>query len=156
MNSRFITLPTESALLALSAEIAAVCQAPCIIFLAGRLGAGKTTFARGFLHGRGHVGAVKSPTYTLVEPYLLAQQQKIYHFDFYRLTDPQELEYIGIEEYFNQSAICLIEWPECALGMLPAPDLTCQIDIPVSGRELTMTAHSAQGEHILQRLTYAK
>jgi tRNA threonylcarbamoyladenosine biosynthesis protein TsaE len=129
MKSKVIT-HNEDEMMALGGELAAHCiqQPHCVVFLQGELGAGKTTLVRGFLRSLGYEGTVKSPTFTLVEHYRLSERD-IYHFDFYRLTNPEELEYIGIRDYLSGESICLIEWPERATGMLPTPDIICQIDI---------------------------
>ena len=136
----------------LAAKVAKLCQPGTVIFLKGELGTGKTTFVRGFLHGLGYTGVVKSPTYTLVEPYVI-DQQAIYHFDLYRLADPDELEYAGGRDYFDQEAICLVEWPEKATGYLPEADLTCQIDYEDKGRTLEMTADNERGEVIIKAIS---
>jgi tRNA threonylcarbamoyladenosine biosynthesis protein TsaE len=143
-------LADENAMLAFGTKLAKASAFPAVIFLSGPLGAGKTTFSRGFLQGLGYVGKVKSPTYTIVEPYELANHV-LYHFDLYRVKDPFELEYLGIQDYFSTNAICLIEWPESGTGMLPTADLTCFIEHESEGRQVKLVAHTAQGQHILQR-----
>ena len=112
------------------ADLHRLLPASAIVFLRGDLGAGKTTLVRGYLRAAGYVGAVKSPTYNLVEDYTVAGQ-KIYHFDLYRLNDPEELEYIGISDYFAQDGLCFIEWPDKGEGFLPRPD--CEISLTVQG-----------------------
>jgi tRNA threonylcarbamoyladenosine biosynthesis protein TsaE len=129
------------------------------IFLNGDLGAGKTALVRGFLRGLGHQGPVKSPTYTLVEPYHFASLdaqsglQTIYHFDLYRLGHPEELEYLGIRDYFESATTALIEWPERGAGMLPTPDLNIQIDYLGEGRHVTITSRTTCGVQLLSCLS---
>ena len=146
-----IDLPNEASTLALGKKLAEIVPEQCLVFLQGDLGAGKTTLIRGFLQGLGYQGAVKSPTYTLVESYQMNHKQ-IFHFDLYRLNDPEELEYIGIRDYFTQNTICLIEWPERAKNLLPVADLTCYIRANTTSREVTFTATNRCGEKIIQRL----
>lgn len=125
--------------------------APMVIYLTGELGMGKTTLARGILRAFGHAGAVKSPTYTLVEPYSLAAVT-LYHFDLYRLGDPEELEYMGIRDYFDEDSIALIEWPDRGEGFLPPPDLAIRIEIRGTGRILYFEAHGKAGVECIRRL----
>ena len=122
------------------------------IYLNGDLGAGKTTFSRYLLQSLGHVGSVKSPTYTLVEPYVIGGRD-VFHFDLYRLGDPQELEFMGIRDYFEHNSLCLIEWPNKGEGCLPPADI--QIDLTLSPdhqnmRVMEWTANSHVGQHIIK------
>ncbi len=128
-------LADESDTLKLGAKIANQFPQGGIVLLYGDLGSGKTTFVRGLLAACGHQGAVKSPTYTLVEPYEL-QGRTIYHFDLYRLGDPEELEYVGGRDYFDENALCLIEWPEKAAGFLPKADISIHLRYQGEGREV--------------------
>lgn len=137
----------------LAAEFARHADAGTVIFLQGDLGTGKTTFVRGFLRGLGYQGNVKSPTYTLVEPYTQGGKQ-VYHFDLYRLAEPDELEYAGGRDYFDGKSICLVEWPEKAEGYLPVADLQCHLRYENAGRQLECQANSAAGEKILAVISY--
>lgn len=115
------------------AELFPLLPSRYLVFLHGDLGAGKTTLVRGYLRAGGYRGTVKSPTYNLVEEYSLAQR-KVYHFDLYRLNDPEELEWIGISDYFNQDSVCFVEWPEKGSGFLPKPDAELALSVEGSGR----------------------
>lgn len=133
------------------ARLAGYLPVPCVLFLEGDLGAGKTTLTRGMLRGLGHVGAVRSPTYTLLEPYDLGSLQ-LYHLDLYRLGDPEELEYLGLRDLMRDDAIWVVEWPERGVGLLPPPDLRIRIAHLTAGRRLALSAESAIGEEVLCRL----
>jgi tRNA threonylcarbamoyladenosine biosynthesis protein TsaE len=127
------------------------CPGVVTVFLQGNLGAGKTTLTRGVLRHFGHSGPVKSPTYTLVEAYELPART-LYHFDLYRLGDPEELEYMGIRDYFANDSVCLLEWPERGTGYLPAPDLTVEVLVDGSGRQVNLLGDTATGRQILEVL----
>ena len=115
-----------------------------LVFLRGELGAGKTTLARGILRGLGHTGPVKSPTYTLLEPYALGDRE-VFHFDFYRIVDPEELEFIGVDDLMGSAALKLVEWPEHARDRLPNPDLDISLHEISGGRLLEMVDHRSSG-----------
>jgi tRNA threonylcarbamoyladenosine biosynthesis protein TsaE len=112
---------------------------------------GKTTLARGVMRSRGHTGAVKSPTYTLVEPYDF-DGAAFYHFDLYRLGDPEELEFMGIRDYFGDFSVCLVEWPDRGRGALPPADLVINIEREGRGRRVRVCAGTIRGEAVLERM----
>ncbi|MEZ5502509.1 MAG: tRNA (adenosine(37)-N6)-threonylcarbamoyltransferase complex ATPase subunit type 1 TsaE [Halioglobus sp.] len=146
-----VAAPDEAAMVALGARLGRASERGLVVFLRGDLGMGKTTFSRGFIQSRGHAGAVKSPTYTLVEPYQLGDLQ-VFHFDLYRLGDPEELEFLGIRDYFGDFSVCLVEWPERGFGALPSADLVITIEREGQGRRVTCAAETAQGKRVLARL----
>jgi len=135
--------------MALGAELSRSMNAPCIVFLEGDLGAGKTTLVRGFLRERGYMGPVRSPTYTLVEPYPLTDET-VFHLDLYRLADAEELEYLGLRDMLQTQNILLIEWPERGQGWLPQADLELHIQHQQDGRKILLHANTPRGERIIQ------
>jgi len=135
---REFELSDETATLALGSSVASKSQVPQVIFLRGDLGAGKTTFSRGFLRGRGHDGSVKSPTYTLVEPYESVPGGPVFHLDLYRLGDAEELAFLGLGDYLSAEGILLIEWPERDEAQLPLAHLDITLTTQGSGRKATV------------------
>jgi tRNA threonylcarbamoyladenosine biosynthesis protein TsaE len=133
--------------------VGALClQQQLVIFLNGDLGMGKTTLCRGILQAFGHKGPVKSPTYTLVEPYSF-DSSNVYHFDLYRLGDPEELEYMGIRDYFEESnTLCLLEWPEKGGQFLPKADIVVNISLVPGGRAVALSGHSEAGDKLVKQL----
>lgn len=123
-----------------------------MFYLQGELGAGKTTLTRGILRGYGFQGAVKSPTYTLVEPYEF-ELCHIYHFDLYRLADPREVEFLGTESYFDASNLCLVEWPERGAGEIPPADVEITLTVAGAGRRLRIHALTARGAAMVARFS---
>jgi len=156
MSERTLFLADEEATRACGAGLAqalagVTASRALVIYLEGQLGAGKTTLTRGVLQALGYRGNVKSPTYTLVEPYDLPSGT-VYHFDLYRLKDPAELEFIGVQEYFESGRVCLVEWPARGAGEIPVPDLVAALAVAGCGRQLAITAASEAGEKILAAL----
>jgi len=153
-----ILLADEAATEKLGQSLAKACPSQCLIFLRGDLGAGKTTLSRGFLRGLGYQGRVKSPTYTLVEPYEISAAdvspvRQVYHFDLYRLADPEELAYMGAEDCFADNAVSLVEWPQQGAGMLPPADIDILLQYQNGGRQAHVQAATDQGRQIIKRLS---
>lgn len=146
-----LDLAESSATVELGHQIAAVITQALTIYLHGDLGAGKTTLTRGIVQGLGHQGNVKSPTYTLVEPYQLGPWQ-VNHFDLYRLADPEELEFIGIRDYFGPDQISIIEWPERGEGILVKADLAINLSYQGTARIAHFSAVTLAGEQLLTQL----
>ena len=143
-------LADEAATRAQGARLANAITPGISIHLRGELGSGKTTFARGLLRGLGYAGRVKSPSYTLVELYMVSRLN-LYHFDFYRFRDPREWRDAGFGEYFNDASVCLVEWPEKAGGLLPPPDLDIALEFAGDGRDLNLSAGTESGQACIER-----
>ncbi len=148
MNKKFF-LATETQQVALARKVAQYLSSSFVMLLKGDLGVGKTTFARGFIHASGFDGVVKSPTYTLVEPYPISHNRTCYHFDLYRIAHPEELEFIGARDYFNETDVCLVEWPEKAQGFLPPADWVCTFSHHNEGRNLIISSLSNKGKDLM-------
>lgn len=146
-------IATENEMYALGAALARHCPSGAVIYLYGELGAGKTTLVRGFLRQLGHKGTVKSPTYTLIEPYEFNDALHICHVDLYRLEQPHALDHIGLSDYLYLHSICLIEWPEKAEKLLPIPNLRCFITVVAGGREVNLRSVDEIGSTMLSELT---
>ena len=150
-----LSLSEESATITLGRKLAPLLIPGMVVWLDGDLGAGKTTLVRALLRWLGHTGPVKSPTYTLVEVYVVSSIYW-YHFDFYRFNEPEEFEDAGLGEYFRENAVCLVEWPEKASGYVPSADLGLVFSFPAdtseSGRRLDLRAYSEEGQKCLNSL----
>lgn len=154
MSEQVILLEDEAATEALGKSLAALVRQSrkgATVFLRGNLGMGKTTLSRGVMRGLGHEGAVKSPTYTIVEPYEHLDPVA-YHFDLYRLGDPEELEYLGIRDYFSKNSLCLIEWAERGEGLLSKPDIEVCLELDGEGRRATLHSETSTGKELLAGL----
>ena len=153
MSTDNLALPlnTESDTDTLGTQIANSVSGGLIIYLIGELGAGKTRLAQAIIHGLGFQGHVKSPTYAMVESYPWSDGQ-IYHFDLYRLMDPMELEYMGIQDYFDSENIILIEWPTKGGAMIAEADISIQLEYSGTGRKATINAKSQRGALFFNKL----
>jgi tRNA threonylcarbamoyladenosine biosynthesis protein TsaE len=150
-------LPDESATQALGAALARALRPGLVIYLHGDLGAGKTALTRALLHAAGHQGAVKSPTYTLSEPYRIVldgQDVNLIHYDLYRMSSPEEFLDAGFREDFDGRNICIVEWPEKGEPVLPPPDVNVLLEVSGPGREVELQALSELGLLCLERLHY--
>lgn len=145
-------LPDEASTVAAGSAVGRALNPGAIVFLMGELGAGKTTFTRGALRALGHAGSVKSPTYTLCEPYDLASAGQLCHLDLYRLSNPEELEFLGIRDYVASGAVLFIEWPSKGEGWLPSPDLRVVLRESGHGRELQIEALTSDGGVVLKTM----
>lgn len=155
MQSWKAHLADEAGTMALGAALAHILQPGLVVHLHGELGAGKTSLTRALLHAAGHQGRVKSPTYTLVEPYAIilnGAPVEVLHFDLYRMNNPQEFMDAGLREHFDGSNICIVEWPERAGDLLPPPDIAAFLKIAGNGRDVELAAYSSQGASCLDRL----
>jgi len=151
-------LKDEAGTLALGAALSRALAPGLTIYLHGDLGAGKTALTRALLHAAGHPGHVKSPTYTLAEPYtveLAGQPVEVVHFDLYRMAGPDEFLDAGFRDYFNHRTICIIEWPEKAGDVLPPPDINVFLTMHGTGRKVELQALSPHGSQCLERLHFA-
>jgi len=146
-----LNLPDERATAGLGAALGAGIGPGRLLYLSGDLGAGKTTLVRGLLRALGHAERVKSPTYTLVEPYVISSLH-LYHFDFYRFEEPNEWVNSGFREYFDGSSACIVEWPERAGGLLPPPDIAVVLEISPESRRAHLEARTRSGEAWLSSL----
>jgi tRNA threonylcarbamoyladenosine biosynthesis protein TsaE len=152
MTAESRVLPDEEATIDAGARLARAAEGHGVIALHGNLGGGKTTLCRGLIRALGHTGAVKSPTFTLVEPYELGGT-RVLHYDLYRLVDPEEVEYLGMRDFLDGRTLTLIEWPEKATGFLPPPDLELYLDVIPEGRRLSWQALTPHGEKLGKALT---
>lgn len=152
-------LADEKATVAFGQTLAKYCPAGLNIYLYGDLGAGKTTLVRGMIQFFLPETKVKSPTYTLVEDYDVSAAENninglknIYHFDLYRLGDPEELEYMGGRDYFSEDAVCLVEWPQRGEGWLAEADLEIKIKYQEDGRKIDLVSHTDKGESVAENI----
>jgi tRNA threonylcarbamoyladenosine biosynthesis protein TsaE len=144
-------LVDEEATMSIGRLLGQLLEGRGLVTLRGNLGCGKTTLSRGLIRGLGHEGAVKSPTYTLVEPYEIGSRQ-VLHYDLYRLSDPEELEFLGMRDFLDADTLTLVEWPERAGKLLPSPDLALNLEVEGSGRRLSWEGHTERGRQVAAAL----
>jgi tRNA threonylcarbamoyladenosine biosynthesis protein TsaE len=158
MQRLHLHLPDEAATARLGADLAQVLVPGLAVYLHGDLGVGKTALTRALLHAAGHQGRVKSPTYTLAEPYevkIADRMVTVIHFDLYRMASPEEFLDAGFREHFNENAICIVEWPEKGGTVLPPPDIHVSLALAQHGRDVELCALSDKGHQCLARLKFA-
>ena len=158
MQTTHTHLQDEAGTAALGAALAQVLLPGMAIYLHGDLGAGKTALTRSLLHAAGYSGRVKSPTYTLAEPYTVQLAERmvtVIHFDLYRMSSPEEFLEAGFREHFNENSICIIEWPEKGEPVLPPPDIHISLTVAGHGRDVELRALSDKGHQCLARLKFA-
>jgi tRNA threonylcarbamoyladenosine biosynthesis protein TsaE len=151
-------LHDETGTCALGAALARIVRPGLTLYLHGDLGTGKTTLTRALIHASGHDGHVKSPTYTLAEPYAISVDGRtieLVHFDLYRMGSPEEFLDAGFREHFNDDSICIVEWPEKADSVLPPPDIAISLNVEGQGRDVELQALSDKGHQCLDRLHFA-
>jgi tRNA threonylcarbamoyladenosine biosynthesis protein TsaE len=149
-----IYLSDEAATVSAGRTLGHLLEGRGLITLQGNLGCGKTTLSRGLIQSLGHTGAVKSPTYTLVEPYEIGSLQ-IFHYDLYRLSDPEELEFLGMRDFLDAETLTLVEWPERAGKLLPPADLALTLQVEGNGRRLSWQSHTTRGQQLSHALLEA-
>lgn len=149
-------LADEAATVALAQDVAASLDGGLVVYLHGELGAGKTSFTRALLRALGVGERVKSPTYSLVEEYRLADGRRAWHLDLYRIADPGELEWLGLDALADADALALVEWPGHGAGALPSPDLHVRLAHAGDGRRVVLEAGSPRGAVLLSRLASSR
>jgi len=142
---------SEREMMTVGKRIASACLPNTRIYLQGPLGTGKTTLARGIIAGMGYQHRVKSPSFTIVEPYEI-NGKKIYHCDLYRIHDPAELIYLGLDDYFEDADLILVEWPEHGHECLPEPDIKCLLEYEQSNRRLQLVSCTPLGDSVISGL----
>jgi tRNA threonylcarbamoyladenosine biosynthesis protein TsaE len=155
MTAWILPLPDEDAAGVFARRFCGRVQPPAVLYLEGDLGAGKTTFARAFIHGLGYQGYVKSPSYGLLETYQAGGLQ-ILHLDLYRIEDPEELEYLAIRDLFDASTVLLVEWPDRGENALPEPDLVLHFDENHESRFVRLTAKTKKGQELSRVIEQAE
>ena len=146
-----VKVPSEESSAALAAQFAGAIEAPCVIYLRGDLGAGKTLFTRAYIHALGYQGYVKSPSYGLLETYVVAGKT-VLHLDLYRIEDPEELEYLAIRDLYGDDTVLMVEWPDRGDSFLPAPDIVLEFDEKEESRFINCHVFSSYGNDLAEKI----